>query len=314
MSAFDAMVATGEGPVTVREIDESEAATLIAGKGSWRQFPAYAAAAARRVRARSRYLLVARGSRALAVANVRTRSIPLVGATSLISHGPTLLSSPDHWIEDLPQVLGALAGAAPSLGLGELVIDPPVEWALAGLDPMVDAGAQGTARRDPAGTPYRTYLMDLRQSPDELRMGFSREWRKDLNKGLRAGFDISCSDRPDDFRKLAPLIGALTERKGFGLQQDCAFFEEVARASGPGEKFLIHLLHKDGELVAGQIAAYSGATAVGLLGAATPEGLRNHASRVVYWEVMETARSLGFPFYDLGGYDESENPDVFKFK
>ncbi len=298
-------------PAGHKWISDADALSLLAGKGSWRQYPAYAAQAAARVSATSRYLLVGHGAEPIALANLRTRFVPVVGGYTLVSNGPVLLRERSMWEEDLTAFGDVLGRIASLEKLGEVVIDPPVGWSLQGLDPVPCLAGFAL---DPAGRPYRTFLMNVAQDEESLLGGLSREWRKELKRGLRAGFEVRVSDRPEDFMLLDPLLKSLADRKDFELAQDCAFFARVAaNASGP-ERFLVHLVSKEGELMAGQIAAYSGEIAVGLLGAASPEGLRTYASRVTYWEVMRTAREMGFSHYDLGGYDPEENPDVFKFK
>ncbi len=292
-------------------IDPDEALSHLTGRGSWRQYPAYAQQAASRIGAESRYALFRAGDEAIALANLRTRRIPLIGQVTLLSHGPVPLRADETAGADIVASLSALRREARSLKLGQVIVDPDISLTLKGIDL---SSLDPRLVPDPAGQPYRTYLMRVSQDPEELRMGFSREWRKDLGKGLRAGLEVRISEWPQDFLLLAPLLDQLSARKGFGVAQDCAFFADVANRAGGFERFLIHLISKDGELLACHIGAFSGSMAVGLLGAGSPRGLALHASRVAYWHVMATAREMGFEYYDLGGFDEAENPDVFKFK
>lgn len=292
-------------------IDDSRALDLIGGRGSWRQYPAYGHEAAARVGAASRALAFLRAGTPVAIANLRTRRVPLLGASTLVSHGPVLLGSPDDHGADLAACLAALRGAAGRLGLGEIRLDAEIGHALRGLDA---AGAAQGWRADAAALPYRTMALDLSGGAEAVRRGFDGKWRRDLQRGEREGLDVRRSADPADFLRMEPLLADLSAAKGFGVAQDCAFFARCAASARGAERFFVHLVSRDGVLLSGHIGAFSGDTAVYLLGATTPAGREARASYVAQWAVIETALELGLAWYDLGGIDPDENPDVHRFK
>jgi lipid II:glycine glycyltransferase (peptidoglycan interpeptide bridge formation enzyme) len=77
---------------------------------------------------------------------------------------------------------------------------------------------------------------------------------------------------------------------------------------------VVHLAWHDGDLVAGHIGSFAGDTAVYLLGASTRKGRDLRASYLLQWKVIEHAISNGNDYYDLGGIDQNENPNVYRFK
>lgn len=301
----------------VEWIDDGEALCLLAGArgalASWRQFPAYAAQAASRVGACSRYALVRRGGAPLALANLRTRAVPLLGATTLASHGPVLLAAePAGRVRDLPVALEALRRFARANGLGELRIDPDPAWTMDGTDAGLDL-ASGF-RREARARAYRTIVLDLNADTATIRSRMDGKWRRDLQRGEREALAVSRSHAPEDFLRLAPLLDDLSRAKGFGVAQGCAFFARCAAAARAPERFFVHLVHRDDEIVSGHIGAFSGNMAVYLLGATSPAGRELRASYVAQWAAIESARELGMAYYDLGGIDPDANPEVHRFK
>lgn len=130
----------------VIEIEESEAIKTLGRAGSWRQYPSYSYQAAKRVSSLSRFLSIIDSSETIAVANLRTRVLPLgLGGSGLISHGPILLRSPDVWQHDLDRAIGALARHACETG-EEIRIDPDPLWQLHGVRPSYPARAFPDAR------------------------------------------------------------------------------------------------------------------------------------------------------------------------
>jgi hypothetical protein len=302
---------TSETPVDLSWISDGEASDLIAGKASWRQLPAYAREAAARVGASSRYVLFRRDTRAIAVANLRTRSIPVLGPVTLISHGPTLLGPAAAWPRDLEDVLACLAQSRHRPEVGEIRVDGDLALARHAIDPLRLAHA---ARRDPTRSPYRTIVLDLAQGLEGLRRNLHPKWRRDLQRAERSDLQGGRSAQPADIAQADTLLDNLRARKGFDVPQDATFFARVAAAARGEERILIHRVRQGGELVSFHIGAYSGDTATYLLGASSRGGLQARAAYLCQWLAVRTAVELGLRWYDTGGIDPEGNPDVYRFK
>jgi hypothetical protein len=302
---------TSETPVDLSWISDGEASDLIAGKASWRQQPAYAREAAARVGARSRYVLFRRDTRTIAVANLRTRSVPVLGRVTLISHGPTLLGPAAAWPRDLEDVLACLAERRHQHEVGEIRVDCDLALARHAIDPLrlVDA-----ARTDPTRSPYRTIVLDLSQGLDAVRRNLHPKWRRDLQRAERSDLQVDRSAQPGDIAQADALLDNLRARKGFDVPQDASFFARVAEAAHGEERILIHRVRQGGELVSFHIGAYSGDTATYHLGASSSGGLQARAAFLCQWLAVRTAVELGLSWYDTGGIDPEGNPDVYRFK
>jgi hypothetical protein len=287
------------------QISADDALTYIGGKGSWRQYPSYCELAAHRVGAASAYWLLRDGTAIIAVMNVRSRSLPFgLGSSGLVSQGPVLLRNSAHQPEDLAAVVAAVPAFCAEQAM-EMRIDPDPLWPELPPQVQCDAGVR---------SPYRTIMIDLSSGMDWVGAGLHSKWRADLKKAKKAGLTVRRSSAPEEILQLAPLLDELTRKKGFSIQQDVPFFAEVARGASASERIMIHMVHRNEELLSGHIGAFSGPVAVYLLGATSPAGRKVGASHLAQWHAMVTACELGAEFYDTGGIDPEGNPDVYRFK
>jgi lipid II:glycine glycyltransferase (peptidoglycan interpeptide bridge formation enzyme) len=126
--------------------------------------------------------------------------------------------------------------------------------------------------------------------------------------------EITRSIASDDFDSFAVLFLDLIQTKRFSTPQGIDFFKRVQEKAKSSESMVVHLAWHDGELVAGHIGSYVGDTAVYLLGATNSKGREIRASYLLQWAAIEHAKSVGNFFYDLGGIDQENNPDVYRFK
>ncbi len=290
----------------VEQIGEEEALALLAKapSASWRQFPAYATIAATHAGAESRYLVVREGAVAVALANVRVKHLPLLPmGIAMIAQGPVML---EPGRSTRSQVLSALYLRLARKERLTLRINSPLK---ADEDDGVPFGFSVIESSN-----YESFLIDIGPEEEALRAALNGKWRTDLRRGERGDVQITNSSDPEDFRKFQPLLTDLAKSKGFTSPQDASFFAEVAEKAVAPEHFSIHLAWHKGRLVGGHIGAFSGITAVYLLGATNDEGRALRASFLLQWAVIRYARERGMRWYDLGGADEVDNPDVFRFK
>lgn len=300
---------TGEFPsdISVARLAEHEALALLSAtrSASWRQFPAYASAAAAKAGAESRYLLVRDATRNLAIANVRIKRLPLTRfGLAMIAQGPVMLPAGEGHFNE---VLRALA---------DYLVDRE------GLTLRINLPVDDEVRQDQPdprfsqipGTAYETFMIDLRPDEAALRSGLDGKWRTDLRRGERGSVQITRSSHPSDFRRFQPLLLELAQSKGFRAPQDADFFSDVAALAQPPENISLHLAWHQGCLIGGHIGAFSGRMAVYLVGAVNDKGRQLRASFLLQWAAIRYARELGLSCYDLGGIDEVGNPDVYRFK
>lgn len=291
----------------VDPLDEDKALSLLAQApdASWRQFPAYASVAANAVGAESRYVLVSQGDgEPIGLANLRIKPLPLLPmGIAMIAQGPVMLAQGGI---SSGAVIAALQQQFAARQRLTLRINPPVTLGTPFETPAIFSEVDGKG--------YETFLIDIAPDEEALRAKLNGKWRTDLRRGERGDVQITRSSDPEDFRKFQPLLTDLAKAKGFTAPQDAEFFAKVAAKAAAPEKIAIHLAWHEGRLVGGHIGAFSGNMAVYLLGATNDEGRSLRASFLLQWAVIGYAKELGIGLYDLGGTDEADNPDVFRFK
>lgn len=189
---------------------------------------------------------------------------------------------------------------------GELKIDP---------DPaLADAGLVVRGGRQQDGTGYRTILLDISGTEEQIMAAFNGKWRTDLRRSKKEGLEVREVEDPDRFGAMTDMLAKLADKKGFSVPQDPDFFAACARAKAEGEHFIMQEVHKDGHVLSRHLGAYSGDRAVYLLGATNDEGRDLRAAFLAQWGAILTARRLGLKLYDTGGIDPEANPDVYRFK
>jgi len=280
---------------------------------NYRQSWAFARACAERVGARSEHVAIRRGDEVVAVCDVRVRRLPLFpGGIAYVNGGPLVRRDLPGDGERLEQALCALRAEYAQRRSLTLRIAPPAgppRWneevscifARAGFELAGEAGS-------------RTFLVDLRPPPEEIRAAFAQKWRNGLNSAERQGLTLDAGDDPGRLERFAELFARFRERKAFDLDLDAAFYARVARAQDSQERFHVAFAMQNGSPVAGFVGSFLGDTAVYLLGATLEAGLKAKAGYLLQWHAVLEARERGLAWYDLGGIDPESNPGVYRFK
>jgi Acetyltransferase (GNAT) domain len=295
---------------------EWESAVRRFGDYSYRQSWAYGEALAAKRGATSEHVAIRRGEEIAGLADVRIKTVPVVGGgLAYVSGGPLVrwIDGGGDDLERLDLCIDALVRefvACRNLTLRIVAPIGPPEWNEAAAERLERAGLRRTER----GEHYRTVLLDIGRELDELRASFHRHWRRHLNAAGRNDLEVTVGTEPDRFEHVARMSDALRARKGFELDLDARFFADVQKQLPEHDRLLVGLVLKDGTPVAGNVTAAHGDTGVYLTGAATEAGLDCKASYLMHWRTIEALRERGHRWYDLGGIDPDANPGVTSFK
>ena len=296
-------------------VDAAEWAALAAGfrDHNYRQSWAFGRACAARVGATSEHVRIERDGEPIAAADVRVRRLPVVGGgIAYVNGGPLCRLTDGPAPAALHDALVALRDEyVVRRRLVLRVAPPPVPAAWADVIEKTFAAVGFAPVAQP---PERTILLDLRPPLDALRAGFAQKWRNGLNGAERQGLEVERGEAPEQIAAFVQLFGAFRARKRFGLDLDAPFYAAVHADALPGERFVVTLAKRDGEVVAGHLASCLGDTSVYLLGATLPAGLRAKAGYLLQWHAIQHARERGLAWYDLGGIDPVGNPGVYHFK
>lgn len=283
---------------------------------SFRQTWAYGVALARRRGASSEHVLLRDGDRVVGAADVRVKRLPVLGGgLAYVSGGPLVLPPPEDetFAADLGRAIRALAAAYTAQRGFVLRIAPPL-GAVVRRSRVEEEFARAGFRTAPGPGHYRTIRLDITRPVDEIRAGLTRHWRRGLSTALRHDLTISVHEDPGAIARFGELFGEFITRKGFQVDLEPAFYEEVQRGLAGEERFVTQFAEKDGQVLAGSVASFLGDTCVYLLGARSDAEQRTKASYLLHWNLILMARERGLRWYDLGGTDPVGNPGVHRFK
>ena len=153
----------------------------------------------------------------------------------------------------------------------------------------------------------RLYVLDLRQGPERLWAGLSRNRRRQLRDWETSGARLEL-DRSRLARFLVDNYTAFFARKGAGPATD--FRRDTVAAMAELDEVLL-VGAGAGELEAVTAFGYTSHVADALFAVSRPGGER-HSARLVWWGV-ERLRDLGVPYLNLGG-GIRDGDDVAEFK
>ncbi len=301
---------------TIRTISRTEWQRLASSFGdyNYRQLWDFGIACARRVNAVSEHVVIEENEEAVGSADVRVKRVPLVGGgIAYINGGPLVRRKGDEdgsrlreclnvLIEEYVRRQGLLLRIQPTIGCES--------WNAERESVFQNCGFSISTRIKP----YRTLLLDLSPSLDDLRKDLSQKWRNNL-KRAEAGIQSVKSDHTvESFMRFCKLYEVLRERKKFEVDLAPEFYVEVQKLLPESERMRVALCEQEGVSISGHVSSLLGDTAVNLFRANTKVALTSRVSYLIQWDGVCHARNKGFRWYDLGGIDPKGNPGVYSFK
>jgi hypothetical protein len=281
---------------------------------SYRQSWEFGLACAVRRKAACEHVAAVRGPDVLAAADVRVRRIPVLGAgIAYLNGGPLVRRNASDDAERLADAVAALIAEYVRKRGCVLRINPApgsVEWNETqhrvfrelGFDPC-------TAVR-----PYRTFMVPIDRSLDDLRKACAHQWRTNLNHALKADLRVLDGTGPELMETFCGLYEQLLDRKEFLADLSARFYAGVQARLRDHERFHVDLAIHEDRPVSGYVWSALGDTCVLLLGASNERGLEVRASYRLLWHILQAARERNCRWYDLGGIDPEGNPGVYRFK
>lgn len=301
--------------LVLRDVTEAEWPALSAGfvDFNYEQSLAYAPAAATRIGADLRFVVLERAGEPVAAACVRIKSVPVLGrGIAWIASGPLIHkigqppSSPDEVaaiLHSLRQELCDKAGHVLRLRFSAVTTH-----CVDNLDDAAQQAGYGPAAQT-AG--YRTVLVDLRRDEETLLAALHGKWRGHLRKALRSEITLEQGPLATFSGRFQTLYDQVSREKEFQADIPPPFFAALPQT---GLDHYVLIASKDGEDLAGITVGISGSTAVYLFGATLPVGRKLNAGYFLTWQAYDFARKHGVDWYDLGGIDAEANPMVTEFK
>ena len=161
---------------------------------------------------------------------------------------------------------------------------------------------------------YRTLLVDLSRSQEELRKGLKKQWRAALRKAenndelkIYFGKDESFFDE---------FLHLYREMRQFKYYSGVSpfIFREVQSKLPDEQKMIIMIAKMNSRPVSGVITSMIGSVALGLFAASNKTGRRLNASHLLAWNEIKFLKEMGLPWLDTGGVDLEKYPGGYQFK
>jgi len=165
------------------------------------------------------------------------------------------------------------------------------------------------------GNTYRTLVLDLTPSLDELRKGLDPKWRNKLSGAEKNQLEVTAGNGSAEYRAFCEIYSQMRERKAFETTVDADEFRRIQEGLTESQRMRVLICRdKGGVPVAGLVASVMGDSAIYLLGATNDAGLNSKGAYLLQWTLICWLKKCGIKSYDLGGIDPEGNPGVYYFK
>jgi len=164
------------------------------------------------------------------------------------------------------------------------------------------------------GDIYRTFLLDLSPSLDELRKRLDAKWRNKLKQAEKNQLTVISANDSAAFRTFSEIYREMLMRKAFDTTVDVDEFGRMQEILGESQRMQVFICECKGVPVAGLVVSAIGNSAIYLLGATSDAGLDARGAYLLQWTAFHWLKERGVRWYDLGGIDPEANPGVYSFK
>ena len=161
---------------------------------------------------------------------------------------------------------------------------------------------------------YRTFVVDLTPSLEELRSSLDAKWRNKLKGSEKNNLAVISGDGIEAYRAFCEIYFQMHERKGFETSVDVNEFGRMQERLTQSERMRVLICQDKGVPVAGLVVSAMGDSAIYMLGATSDAGLKSKGAYLLQWNMICWLKEHGIKSYDLGGIDPERNPGVYYFK
>lgn len=165
-----------------------------------------------------------------------------------------------------------------------------------------------------ADNTYRTIVLDLFPSLDELRKDLDPKWRNKLAGAEKNELEVIAGCEIAGYRIFCEIYNQMRRRKGFESSVSVEEFGRIQEALPEPQRMQVLICRDNGAPVAGLVTSAMGDSAIYLLGATSDEGLKSKGAYLLQWTMIQWLKKNGVRWYDLGGIDPDGNPGVYLFK
>jgi lipid II:glycine glycyltransferase (peptidoglycan interpeptide bridge formation enzyme) len=171
--------------------------------------------------------------------------------------------------------------------------------------------AEGFSRKQSA---YRTMLLDLSLDKEDLLKNMNKQCRSRINKALRTEFDVKEGTNDELYQELLIPYFEMVSRKKFTPGVDINEFREIQKDLPEPLKMKIFVCGYKDKPVSSILGSAMGNKGIFILGGTNEAGLKQKASYLTPWLLIEWMKDENLRWCDLGGYNPDTNPGTARFK
>lgn len=301
---------------TIRPIDRDEWQRLAPTftDYNYHQLWDLGVACAERRGAVSEHIAVYDGGHVLGIADVRIKRIPLLQTgIAYIIGGPLVRQNNETDKNRLEMTLQALVQQYVKKGRFLLRIQPPLgddQW----NNTQTEVFTNMSFDHNNKNIAYRTFVLKLDQSLEEIRKKLDKQWRYNLKQAEKVPLVIKREASKECFDTFCSLYNQFITQKTFEVELHPEFYSRVQGMLSRTERFIVTLAELDGHVIAGHVCSNLGDTCINLLRAKDETAKKVRASYLLQWIAISWAHGQGCQRFDLGGIDPEKNPGVYHFK
>lgn len=142
-----------------------------------------------------------------------------------------------------------------------------------------------------------TYVIDLRQSEDDILNAIDRKKRYLIRRGERDGVTVRRLER-GDLGDMMKLYEETARRAGFGIHAR-HYYEDLSGRMGDASYLMV--AEYDGKMVAFLWLLAAGETAIELYAGSNDIGRNLNVNYLLKWEAIRRVKADGYKIYDLNG-------------
>ena len=162
---------------------------------------------------------------------------------------------------------------------------------------------------------YRTVILDLTQSLDQLRSSLNGKWRNALNKAEKAGLEAECGSTAQHFERFLKIYEEMWAQKRFPTGINMEAIRTFHLNADESSKLLIWNIRDGGCDVASGVFSAMGDTMLYFLGATSPHMRKDsNPGYLIQWLNLRRAIEIGLHYYDVGGLTDLPDSGVDQFK
>jgi lipid II:glycine glycyltransferase (peptidoglycan interpeptide bridge formation enzyme) len=262
-----------------------------------------------------RFVIFDDSNRPIALVQVLTWILPILGGIARINRGPLLLinESVDE-VQLKIDVLSVLIQEARRQRWWFIQIAPEMSDSELAYQGLRDFGF-----RKQADVAWASGLIDLSLSEHELHARLNRRWQRTLKKASNLGVIVKVVKFTDEM--LADVLKSyadLQKRNGFeGI--DPALIKKLSKYQSADcvfDLYIAELFNSNGlnEILGYRLIIRSGCVALDFLVSTNERGRELDANSTLYWHAINQAKENGCRWFDIGGVNENTTKGIAEFK